>query len=85
MTLPTVLIVPGLRDHVDDHWQTLLAVRLPCAWTVPPMGRENLDLAARVRAVEQVARRIDGPMIVVAHSGGVTLVVDCDQISRAHV
>ena len=85
MTLPTVLIVPGLRDHVDDHWQTLLAARLPCAWTVPPMGRENLDLAARVRGVEQVARRIDGPMIVVAHSGGVALVVHWAQQTRCQV
>jgi predicted alpha/beta hydrolase family esterase len=25
----TVLIVPGLRDHVPQHWQTLLASRLP--------------------------------------------------------
>src|SRR5574337_459714 len=23
-TTPTVLIVPGLRDHVAEHWQTLL-------------------------------------------------------------
>ena len=27
MSEPTVLIVPGLRDHVDAHWQTLLAAR----------------------------------------------------------
>ena len=25
---PTVVIVPGLRDHVADHWQTLLAAKL---------------------------------------------------------
>ena len=25
----TVLIVPGLRDHVPQRWQTLLASRLP--------------------------------------------------------
>jgi predicted alpha/beta hydrolase family esterase len=27
----TVLIVPGLRDHVPEHWQTLLASQLPRA------------------------------------------------------
>ena len=27
-TTATVLIVPGLRDHVAEHWQTLLAGRL---------------------------------------------------------
>ena len=25
MSEVTVLIVPGLRDHVAEHWQTLLA------------------------------------------------------------
>ena len=25
----TILVVPGLRDHVAQHWQTLLAARVP--------------------------------------------------------
>ena len=66
----TVLIVPGLRDHVAEHWQTLLAARLPCAQSVPPMGREALDCAARVAAIEQALSAIEGPVIIVAHSGG---------------
>ncbi len=53
MTEPTVLIVPGLRDHVADHWQTLLARRLPRVRAVPPMGREDLNCAARVEAIER--------------------------------
>jgi len=40
VTCPTVLIVPGLRDHVDDHWQTLLAARLERVRTVPPFIHE---------------------------------------------
>jgi hypothetical protein len=32
----TVLFVPGLRDHVVDHWQTLLAVEIPGSITVEP-------------------------------------------------
>ena len=48
----TVLIVPGLRDHVAQHWQTLLAAEWPGAQTVPPMGREDLDCAHRVQAIE---------------------------------
>ena len=67
----TVLIVPGLRDHVPQHWQTLLASRLPRVRTVAPMGRSNLDCRERVEAIEEAAARIDGPIIVVAHSGGV--------------
>ena len=85
MTTATVLIVPGLRDHVDDHWQTLLAARLPRARTVPPMGRDNLDRLARVRAIEQAARGIDGPLIVVAHSGGVITVAHWAAQTRCHV
>ena len=26
-----LVVVPGLRGHVDDHWQTRLAARLPGA------------------------------------------------------
>ena len=67
---PTVLLLPGLRDHVERHWQTLLVHRLPRVRVVPPMGREDLDCAARVRAIERAAAAIPGPLVVVAHSGG---------------
>jgi predicted alpha/beta hydrolase family esterase len=74
VTRPTVLIVPGLRDHVAQHWQTLLEAKLradgvPVA-SVPPMGREDLDCTARVAAIERVASAIEGPFVIVAHSGG---------------
>ena len=42
MSEVTVLIVPGLRDHVTEHWQTLLAGRLPRVRMVEAMGREDL-------------------------------------------
>jgi len=75
---PTVLIVPGLRDHVALHWQTLLEARLRAIGRpvvgVPPMGREDLDCAARVAAIERTARSVYGPLIVVAHSGGCIMV-----------
>jgi predicted alpha/beta hydrolase family esterase len=35
------------------------------------MGRSNLDCVERVEAIEEAAAKIDGPIIVVAHSGGV--------------
>lgn len=69
--LPTVLIIPGLRDHVDEHWQTRLAARLPRVRTVPPMGRDNLELAPRVEAIDRELMAIGGPVVIVAHSGGV--------------
>jgi len=67
---PTVLVVPGLRDHVARHWQTLLIERLPRVHAVAPMGRANLDREARVAAIERAALRIVGPIVIVAHSGG---------------
>ncbi len=70
----TVLVVPGLRDEVDDHWQTLLQRNLrkaarPVA-SVLPMGRENLSCSARVAEIERTAQSIEGPIVAVAHSGG---------------
>jgi len=77
MNAPTVLIVPGLRDHVDAHWQTLLARELEAhgrqVRTVPPMGREDLDCARRVEAIDRALDEIPEPPIVVAHSGGVIM------------
>ncbi len=70
----TVLIVPGLRDHVAQHWQTLLAAEWPGAQTVPPMGREDIDCARRVDAIEAAVSAIEGRVILVAHSGGCVMV-----------
>ena len=39
MTAATVVVVPGLRGSVADHWQTRLAATLPHARRVPPIGR----------------------------------------------
>lgn len=71
---PTVLIVPGLRDHVEAHWQTLLAAQLPQVRTVPPMGREDLDCSKRLQAIEAAMAAIAGPVVLVAHSGGCVMV-----------
>lgn len=70
----TILIVPGLRDHVADHWQTLLAAQLPKVRTVPPLERDKLSLSARVEAIQHELEQIDGPVILVAHSAGVLMV-----------
>ena len=71
---PCILIVPGLRDAVAQHWQSLLEARLRAAGravaAVHPMGREDLDCATRVAAIEREAQAVRGPLIVVAHSGG---------------
>lgn len=71
MTAGTVVLVPGLRGHVEDHWQTHLAASLPSARLVPPLGRENPDLDERVAQLDRVVADIDGPVVLVAHSAGV--------------
>ena len=73
-TTPTILIVPGLRDHVEDHWQTHLQRRLPNARAVAPLEADKLSRAARVAALDAALAAIDGPVMLVAHSAGVMIV-----------
>jgi predicted alpha/beta hydrolase family esterase len=71
----TVLIIPGLRDHVAEHWQTLLQAELDGAHSVEPLRENGLSCAARVEAIAQALERIDGPVILVAHSAGCLMTV----------
>lgn len=74
----TVLIVPGLRDAVPAHWQTHLQARLEALGrpvvAVPPMGRQDLDCASKVAAIEASLATTTGPVVMVAHSGGCVMV-----------
>lgn len=81
-TSPTILIVPGLRDHVEEHWQTILERKLPNACSVAPIEHDKLSCAARVEALQQTIAKIDGPVILVAHSGGVMITVHWAQKYR---
>lgn len=74
-TAPTVLIVPGLRGHVDDHWQTLLQARLPKVASMPPLKHDTLSCAARVAALDEAIEKIEGPVVLVAHSAGAMITV----------
>lgn len=73
-TTPTILIVPGLRDHVPDHWQTLLAAKLPRVRSVAPLEHEKLSCSARVDAIDRTLASIEEPVIIVAHSAGAMMV-----------
>lgn len=74
MTEPTVLFVPGLRDHVADHWQTLLENRLARTACVPRLGKDNLSCDEWVDALDRSIAAIVGPIVLVAHSAGVMMV-----------
>ena len=71
----TTVIVPGLRTHVVDHWQTRLAAKLPGAVVVPSLERDQRDLAGRVADLQHVVERADSPVTIVAHSAGVLTTV----------
>ena len=83
--LATIVIVPGLRDHVPEHWQTLLEAKLAktrAVVCVPPLRENGLSCAARVEAIQQTVQPIDGPIIFVAHSGGVVMLLHWAQKYR---
>ena len=71
----TILIVPGLRDYVPEHWQTLLEQQLPKATSVPRMERDKLSCATWVTMLNQSLSQIEGPIVLAAHSAGCMIVV----------
>jgi len=82
-----VLIVPGLRDHVADHWQTHLERKLSSVRkvvSVPPLEADKLSCAARVSAVERTIETLEEPVIVVAHSAGVLMLVHWAQAASTN-
>lgn len=73
----TVLFVPGLRDHVEDHWQTHASRDFPGSVTVEPLRVDGLSREARVAAVKAAVNSIEGDVIIVAHSAGCLMVAHC--------
>lgn len=72
-TKATILMIPGLRDHVAEHWQTLLEARLAKVRSVPPAETDKLSCANRVARIQAEIEKIEGPVILVAHSAGVLM------------
>jgi hypothetical protein len=71
----TVVLVPGLRGDVDDHWQTLLSRRLPGTVTVRSFDRDKLDLDGRVDDLQEAVAGATGPVLLAAHSAGCLVTV----------
>ncbi|MBL1112895.1 alpha/beta hydrolase [Streptomyces sp. 110] len=72
---PTIVIVPGLRDHVPDHWQTILANKIENCRSVSPLEKDRLACDAQVAALDAVLSDISGEVVLVAHSAGVMTTV----------
>ncbi len=73
--IDTVVLVPGLRGHVREHWQTHLEASLPNARSVPALGRVHASLDDRVALLDRVVDDVAGPVVLVAHSAGVLATV----------
>ena len=78
----TILFVPGLRGHVADHWQTLLAKDIPGSRTVPPEQAHPLSRDIRVYNLAREVAAIDGDVILVAHSAGVLITAHWARAAR---
>ncbi|WP_331719930.1 alpha/beta hydrolase [Streptomyces sp. NBC_00147] len=72
---PTVVIVPGMRDHVPAHWQTILSSEIASSRTVPPLTSDRLSCDAQVAALDDILSDLSGPVVLVAHSAGVMTTV----------
>ena len=79
----TTVFVPGLRDHVAEHWQTHMAASIPGSVTVEPLTENRLSREARVAALEATLAGIEGDIYLVAHSAGVLTTAFWDQIADA--
>ena len=75
MSDATVVLVPGLRGHVEDHWQTRLAASLPGRPHGAAARPDQPGLRARVTLLDQVVEDVAGPVVLVAHSAGVLVTV----------
>jgi serine hydrolase len=85
MTEPTVVFVPGLRDHVADHWQTLLQSRIAKSVCVPRLGKSVVSCTAWVEAIDNTIAACRGPVVLVGHSAGVIMIAHWARTSRRAV
>ncbi len=69
-----ILIVPGLRGEMADHWQSHFAAERPGCVTVPRIHGDNLPLEKWVDLLDRTIAAMPSAPILVAHSAGVMMV-----------
>jgi predicted alpha/beta hydrolase family esterase len=72
---PTIVIVPGLRDHIPEHWQTLLEKKLSRVVCVPRIAHDKLSCAMWIAELDRTLESVEGPLVLVAHSAGCMITV----------
>jgi len=69
-----ILIVPGLRDEMPDHWQSHYEREIGGCVTVPRIHGDKLPCAAWVELLDRTIESMKAPPILVAHSAGAMMV-----------
>lgn len=65
-----ILIVPGLRNSDEQHWQSLWQARLSNSKRIQVNDWNTPDLDAWKSGIKQALETLDKPAIVIAHSFG---------------
>jgi uncharacterized protein len=69
----TVLILPGLYNSGEDHWQTIWESMLPNVRRVPQQDWAQPSRHDWVAALDAAIATVEGPVILAAHSLGCAL------------
>ncbi|MGH8810106.1 MAG: RBBP9/YdeN family alpha/beta hydrolase [Noviherbaspirillum sp.] len=69
----TVLILPGLYNSGEGHWQTIWESMLPGARRVQQANWDSPNRADWVATLDTAIRAIEGPVLLAAHSMGCAL------------
>lgn len=70
---PTILILPGLYNSGEGHWQTLWETQLPNARRVQQRDWDSPNRGDWVAALDASIQASEGPVILAAHSLGCAL------------
>jgi uncharacterized protein len=69
-----LLFVAGMAGSGSDHWQTRWRGKLPTAKLVEQADRDRPDFSAWVGAIVAASKQAERPIVLIAHSLGVTAV-----------
>lgn len=65
-----VIIVPGLRNSDENHWQSLWQTQLPNSRRIHLSNWDTPDLDAWKAAIRTQLKYVDKPAVLIAHSFG---------------
>ncbi len=74
MSMPILVIVPGLGNSGEDHWQAHWERKYPGAIRVQQQNWNQPDRADWIQALHDTIRQVASPVVLVAHSLACALV-----------